>query len=183
MNTPSREPAGFTLPELLVVVVVLGLGIIATVDVSTKILRREQINAVAIGLSGWLEEVRRSALKGNPCAVSIPEDSGGAGATIATAEEVPRSGEAARTDRCQARLPFTLPTDLNNDRVAVSPAQDFSFGTLGTMSPADDKEIILTLSTASGQVQARRCVRLRGMLGFVEVGNHNGSGCTYATRY
>jgi prepilin-type N-terminal cleavage/methylation domain-containing protein len=184
MSRSSRESAGFSLVEMVVAVTIISIAVSMTLAIHARLMRREELNATAVGLAGWLEEVRRAALKGNPCSVTIPATSGaGIGTNLATAVEVPLSGAAARPERCQANSPFTVPSALNAFRVAVSPAQSFTFGALGTVNPSTDKEMVLSLLNPAGQVELRRCVRLRGMLGFLEVGNHTGSSCSYPSRY
>lgn len=176
--------AGFSLLEIVAAVAIIGIAASMTLAMNMRSLRREQLNAAAIGLAGWLEEVRRSALKGNPCQVTIAANSGAAvGTTLASAVEIPLSGATARPDRCRANAPYTVPNELNAMRIAMSPAQQFTFGSLGTVAPSSDKELVLSLLNPAGQVELRRCIRMRGMLGFIEVGNHSGSACTYLSRY
>lgn len=176
--------AGFSLVEMVAAMAIIGIAVSMTLAMNTRSLRREQLNAAAIGLAGWLEEVRRSALKGNPCEVSIPASNGAAvGATLASAEEKLMDGASPVVGSCRANAPYTVPNELNALRIAVSPAQQFIFGSLGTVAPSSDKELVLSLLNPAGQVELRRCIRMRGMLGFIEVGNHSGSACTYLSRY
>lgn len=183
MRRPHSDDSGFSLQELMVAMLIIGIATSMTLAMNMRSLRREQLNAATIGLAGWLEEVRRAALKGNPCTVSIPATSNAAvGATLASAAEVPLSG-TPRLEQCQANAPYTVPSELNTFRLAVSPAQSFTYGTLGTVHPNSDKQLVLSLLNPAGQVELRRCIRMRGMLGFIEVGNHDGSACTYQSRY
>lgn len=184
MRVKDPASAGFSLLEIVATVTIISIAVSMTLAMNTRSLRREQLNAAAIGLAGWLEEVRRAALKGNPCQVTIAASSGAVvGTTLASAVEIPLSGATARPDRCRANAPYTVPSEVNTFRVAVSPAQQFTFGSLGTVDPSSDKELVLSLLNPADQVELRRCIRMRGMLGFIEVGNHSGSACTYLSRY
>lgn len=176
--------AGYTITELVVAVVIIALGSAIAIGISGREIRRERINSAAVGLIGWIEEVRRSALKGNPCTITISASSGTArGGILASASEVVMNGATARTDRCQADKPFRVANELGSARVAISPSLTFSFGTLGTVTPTTDKQLVLTLIQPGGQSDLARCLRLRGMMGFSELGNRSGSSCVYPSRY
>ncbi|MEB3275884.1 MAG: prepilin-type N-terminal cleavage/methylation domain-containing protein [Cyanobacteriota bacterium] len=176
--------AGYTIVEMVVVVAIIAVGASIAIGVSGREIRRERINSAAVGLSGWLEEVRRAALKGNPCFITISASSGIArGGILASASEVPMAGATARPDRCQATQPFRVADEVGSDRVALSPSLTFSFGTLGTVTPTTDKEVVLTLIRPGGQSDLARCLRIRGMMGFTELGNRSGSSCVYPSRY
>ncbi|MEB3275499.1 MAG: prepilin-type N-terminal cleavage/methylation domain-containing protein [Cyanobacteriota bacterium] len=178
--------AGFTITELVVAVAIIAVGSSIAIAVTGREIRRERINSAAVGLSGWLEEVRRAALKGNPCTITITASSGIArGGILASAREVPTPALAPlpRDNRCQADKPYRVANELGNARVAISPSLTFSFGTLGTVTPTTDKELVLTLIQPGGQSDLARCLRIRGMMGFTEVGNRSGGSCTYPSRY
>ncbi len=176
--------AGYSITELVVAVMIITVGAAMAIAASGREIRRERINSAAVGLSGWLEEVRRAALKGNPCTVTITASSGTArGGILASASEVPITGDTSRTDRCQADKPYRVANELGNASVAISPSLQFSFSTLGTVNPTTDKELVLTLIQPGGQSDLSRCVRIRGMMGFTDVGNRSGGSCTYPSRY
>lgn len=185
MNHPTKPNRGFTIIELMVAMVIIAIASSIALTVSGRELRRERINSATVGLAGWIEEVRRSALKGNPCTITIAANPGAASGTIlATAAEVPRDGETARADRCQSNTPFRVPNELSGSRVAISPATTFTFSTLGTLDPPTNERVLeLNLIQPGGQVDLSRCIRLAGILGFLEVGNRNGGTCSYTTRF
>lgn len=185
-----RRATGFTLPELLMVVTVVMVGAALAVGLNGREIRRERINAVTVGLSGWIEEVRRSALKANPCQVTISSNSGGAaaGSALGVASAVPSpSGAITPANTCRAASPYEVPSELGSTRVRVEALNGpgFTFGVLGTVEPTTptNKEWVLTLIKSNGQSDLSRCLRIRGMMGFVEIGNRNGSICSYASRY
>lgn len=184
MTSTRRAESGFTIIELLVTVVILAIASSLAIYVNGRELRRERINAATTGLAGWIEEVRRSALRGNPCTITITANPGAAaGTTLATAEEEPLTGQAIRPDRCQGNAPYRLPSELANTRVAISPSETFVFGTLGTVDPVAERVLTLTLILPNGQSDLRRCIRIRGMLGFLEMGVPNGATCSTTSRF
>lgn len=188
MRSMQRNQGGFTITELIVMMAIIAITSSIVLAVNSRELRRDRINATTVGLSGWIEEVRRAALRGYPCRITIAANAGAAGGTVvATAAEVLPEGESMSSDpqnaRCQTKNPFRIPNELAGIRVAISPATTFVFGTLGTVDPATDKVLVLSLLKPGGQVDTSRCIRIRGMLGFIEVGNRNGGICSYANRY
>lgn len=185
-----RQAEGLTLPELVAVVAIITVGASLALGLNGREIRRERINAATVGLSGWIEEVRRSALKAAPCTLTINSNLTGAtsGAAIGSAVPEPApSGASAPADACQSLSPYRLPTELGSSRVTVEALSgaSFTFGVLGTVSPTTpvEKEWILTLLKSNGQSDLSRCLRIRGMMGFVEIGNRNGGSCSYASRY
>jgi prepilin-type N-terminal cleavage/methylation domain-containing protein len=67
----KRPNPGFSLTEVLVVVAILDVLSGLVIDAGIRDWRREQVNAVVVELAGWLESVRRAALKGSSCQVTL----------------------------------------------------------------------------------------------------------------
>ena len=84
----KRPNPGISLTEVLVVVAILGVLSGLVIDAGIRDWRREQVNAVVVELAGWLESVRRAALKGSSCQVTLFDGTLAAGAVLAQGADV-----------------------------------------------------------------------------------------------
>ena len=108
-----RHP-GYTITELLVIVAVLGIiGSVVLNGIGSREWQRRRVNAVAVELNGWMEAVRRAALKGTGCEITLiintPIRSGG---EIARASPVSTAADAV-PNTCLSQQPLPdrpLPT-------------------------------------------------------------------------
>ncbi len=179
-----RQATAFTLTELMVTVALIGILSAIALRVTGVEWRRGRVNAVAVELTGWLEAVRRAALKGNPCEVTIHTSSAAAaGSTVASAAVDPSvASGAAIVNTCLNQDPLTITAvSSGSDRYAISatPAV-FTFtprGTVVGLNPSTGLEVRISLNNTPPM----RCVQITSPLGLIRVGNdENGSGtCTY----
>ena len=183
----SLPPSGgFSVTEVMVVVVIVGILSAVGINASGNEWRREQVNAVAIELSGWLETVRRSALRGNSCAVTINGGSLSAGGTLATATEntgTAFGSGAAIGNNCLTGQPLTISgggSSATSYTIAPSGTTQLTFTPRGTVNAtaADTPitspiEIRIALTGSTGPM---RCVRISPGLGMVAIGASNTSG-------
>lgn len=183
----AHRQHGFTLVELLVAVVIIGIGSSIAIAVNGRELRRERINSAAVGLAGWLEESRRSALRGIPCTVTIPANSGASrGQQIASSQPDLSRSSSALTRPCPAE--YRVADQVGAFRIRVEPlnGNSVTFGMLGTIDPPQPENKVwqLTLLQPNGTAfPLSRCIRIRGMMGFVEIGNGNSGSCIYPSRF
>jgi prepilin-type N-terminal cleavage/methylation domain-containing protein len=160
---------GLTLPELMVVVTIIGILLSVSIDSGLKEWRREKVNKVAIELAGWLENARRAALRSDGCAISFVTGTLNDGGTLATAS-------------CMPTWPLVINTNNNAIRYSITATSpSFSFTPRGTRSPSSsDITISLGLSPDQG---IGRCVAIQGLLGIVSPGKLVDGSCVLDQRF
>jgi prepilin-type N-terminal cleavage/methylation domain-containing protein len=124
MKRLRSRRAGFSLSELMIVVVVLGILSALVIDVGIRDWRRQQVNAVAVELAGWLDTVRRVALKGSSCTVTFE-----AAASFSPGHTLARSS-------CSPPQPFRISGLTHNQGFRAVVPESFSFTPAGTVHPA-----------------------------------------------
>ena len=202
LGVPSSDNGGkqfraigaFTLIELLLVVVIVGIMSSLVISFSLSILRRERVNSLALRFAGWIEEVRNlsarrvgSGMATEGCAItfSVPSSALVAGAQLAI---VSPAGAAA--DTCAPRDgglvfrdgKFVIPSDLEgsfsfkvvrtNTSTTVS---NLIFTPRGTVGLAADSSGLIT---SSGEFTIKlllngkgpmRCLRVSETLAVVDL--------------
>jgi prepilin-type N-terminal cleavage/methylation domain-containing protein len=173
--------SGFTLPEILVTIMIL--GVIGAVGGSSlfNIARRERANTVASELSGWLDQVNRDASRFNAlvdsndpnqtCTVTINAGNIAPGAVMASIAPA----------ACATQDTLTVP-DLyfNNPRanITANPAT-FVFTPRGTVATTNGAALPggqVLISVTVNNERPLRCIRLVGLIGVLEVGRNNQAG-------
>jgi prepilin-type N-terminal cleavage/methylation domain-containing protein len=185
MKHPSS--AGFTMIELTVVVVIVGILSAVGLSASGNEWRRERVNAVATELAGWLEAVRRTSLKGNACQVTISGGNLTGGATLATASELIAGTAIANptiANNCLTGQPMQISETLGASTYTIAPggSTSFKFTPRGTVNAAAadtqlNAPVVIRISLA-GSGGPMRCVRISEGLGLISVGASNSSGGT-----
>ena len=175
---------GFTLSELLITVAVLGsLSAVVMNGFGMNEWRRSRVNAVALELNGWLEAVRRSALKGTGCRVTIQTATQAtAGSVIASAAPVTTAAVTV-PNTCMSQQPLRILSNAGNDVYAISadPAT-FTFTPRGTTRGlANDNQNDLEITIALNGEPPMRCVQLSSPLGVVRIGTNDTSACGNCT--
>lgn len=171
MKRQRLPEKGFTTIELVVVAAIITILAATAVPLGLGLLQRQRLNAVALGLAGWLEQVRSASLRGNGCEVAILPGAAHSGSDVLA------QINSTATPNCSVSEPFRLPQEVGGDRfsLAVNPAANFSFTPLGTKWPTTD--VTITISGNGYADGMARCLRLRGMVGPLEVGPVNGGEC------
>jgi prepilin-type N-terminal cleavage/methylation domain-containing protein len=178
MNRYPRA-GGFSMPELLVTTVILGL--IAAVGGGSfiTIARRERVTAVTSELSGWLDQVNGDARRFNALVDSQGQNET-CTVTITTGTDLTAGTVLARIEPrdCATQDTLTVP-DLYSKgptvQITATPSQ-FVFTPRGTVATTNgaalpNGEVQITLSVNS-QLPLR-CIRLVGLIGVLEVGRNN----------
>ena len=176
----KRPNPGFSLTEVMVVVAILSVLSGLVIDAGIRDWRREQVNAVVVELAGWLESVRRAALKGSSCRVTLTTTDG----TVAAGAVLARGADVGATDaesvaaaspianNCRSSQP--LPGRGQRRQLLLTPT--------GTLFPAPSANapIVIEVSLADGQ-DPQRCVQLEGLMGLIQVGRLNAGHCDTAS--
>jgi len=165
---PSNQ-RGMTLPELMVVVTIIGVLLGVGIDSGLREWRREKVNKVAIELAGWLENARRAGLRSDGCTVSIVPGTLTDGGTLATAT-------------CMPSWPLVIITNNSAIRYSIAATTtSFSFTPRGTRYPSDaDITVSIALSPDEG---VGRCVAVQGLLGVISPGKVVQGSCVLDQRF
>jgi prepilin-type N-terminal cleavage/methylation domain-containing protein len=164
----SHHSQGFSIVELVVVVAIVGTLAALSLAATFQAQRREQVNAVTIGLAGWLEEVRRSALRGSACEVQVSTG------TVTGTNTVAQLGTPLPDTCSTINNPYRLPESAQGASYSISASpSSFAFTPRGTKSPATNVEITITRVNTG----PARCIQLNGLLGNLEMGNYSSGSC------
>jgi prepilin-type N-terminal cleavage/methylation domain-containing protein len=173
---------GFSLVELLVVVVILGIFAAIALESYNSFLRRERVNAVALSLYGWLNEVRQASLRlqDSGCTVTFASGSIAAGQQLASVE----AGSSCAVI-LGIKSSLVLDRELTNGLSAQMGPSALSFTyTPRTLSTnVSDITIGLTVDTKAPQ----RCLLISAVSGSIQIGRNNSSSattgvCSYSTQ-
>jgi prepilin-type N-terminal cleavage/methylation domain-containing protein len=159
---------GFSLPELLSVIVILGVLTVAGVEINLQQKNREEVNALTITLAGWLEQVRKSALLGAGCTVTIRSSVSG-DALVASAATTSTTTQINSQTACLTSNPLR-----SDDIASISPSSSFSitsptiqFTPRGTVSPLSNSVInVVIKKQPSGPT---RCIAIKGLIGNITI--------------
>lgn len=186
-RTRGRERA-FTLTELMVTVAIMGILAGITLWITGREWQHEQLNGVASELEAWLDDVRRTSLRGTACRVSFQPGSRGAGEAMASVED--SSGSSGSSTSCLSNNPlvtnpFRLDPAVASARVTLGPADatTITFTPRGTVlglpgGNGDPLELTLALE-GSSQIH---CIRISPPIGDISLGE-KGEGSSASCRY
>ena len=166
----DKPNSGFTMLELLIVMVILAiLGALAIPSYLASV-RREQLNATSRSVVNWLEDARNEAVKEMvSCEVSLTLNSNQQGLL-----EVKSSSPG-----CTQQRPLVIGgKDPETTKIAVNGQQQGSIGLLfsprGTTS--SNQEWKLSQQNAAGA----RCIRISSPLGLIRLGKLSANQCDYS---
>jgi prepilin-type N-terminal cleavage/methylation domain-containing protein len=177
-GTLSSPKQGFSLPELMVTIVILGIFSSIAIPSFFNFLQREKLQSVALEIAGWLELVRNSAAN----QVSVAANAGGCEITFFPGLLSVNTPLAEVDQACATTVStpvLRVPEGVQQDsvQVAVVGSNPFVFTPRGMWinnqgAPGQSFVVSLNLGGAGGPL---RCVRLTPTLGSVEIGRPQGS--------
>ena len=162
----KQANSGFTIWELMVVLVILAILSAVALPNLRPSMRREQLTAASLGIANWLERVRNQAVKDmETCQLSIDASSASLAIT---------SGSSG----CSELTTFNIndqentPTDISL-ALSDSSDSDFSFSPRGTVNR--DQEMELTMAGSP----TTRCIKVVAPVGLVRSGIKRNDSCSY----
>ena len=159
---------GFTILELLVVMVITAiLGSIAIPNFRPA-MRREQLTATSLGIIDWLERVRNQAVKDmETCQISITEDDASEALFAVTSDSPGCNGLTELNIAEQANTSKTISLVLSDSD------SEFSFSPRGSVDR--DQEMELTMEG----IPTTRCIKVMAPVGLVRIGIKRDETCSY----
>ncbi|MFQ6537796.1 MULTISPECIES: hypothetical protein [Aphanothece] len=184
-QSKAHRCGGYSLAELLVIVVILGLAAAISTAGLFSVIRRERINSVALEIAGWIERTRNLAAREvasneelGGCEISFvanglsgPYDA--ANPTLATtscandtAVDLDASGNVAPPLRLPPGFEGEIFMNTTSSNIVFTPRGTWSLDSDGSLG---DFQIKIVLG-GSGPM---RCIRLSTMLAAVDIGVAN----------
>jgi prepilin-type N-terminal cleavage/methylation domain-containing protein len=173
----QSKPSGFSLPEVLVVVMILGITAAVGVPGLFFLVRRARVNSVALEAAGWIESVRNAAADN----VSNLDNEGGCQLTFTPAAGMAARSQLADVDPQCTNLAIEptllIPDTVQQDTVTITSVGDtevIRFTPRGLWTNAAGVtgvgfELQITLDDGG----PLRCVRVSPTLGSVDIGRPN----------
>ena len=167
----QAKPAtsGFTILELMVVLVMLALLSSVAIPNMRKGMRREQLAAMSLDIVNWLERARNQAVKDmRTCQLSITGNNA-SDASLAITSDSPGCNELTSFNIAERD---DIPADI---WLVLSDSSDseFSFSPRGSLNR--DQEIELTMEGSP----TTRCIKVVAPVGLVRSGIKRDGACSY----
>ena len=165
----KSETIGFTIWELMVVLLILAIMSGAAIPNMRPGMRREQLAALSLNVRNWLERARNQAIKEmKTCEISITENNS-SNASIAITSDSPGCTELTIFNISEQDY---TPTNISLVLADRSDAE-FSFSPRGSVDR--DQEIELTMEGSS----TTRCIKVVAPVGLVRNGIKRDDACSY----
>jgi prepilin-type N-terminal cleavage/methylation domain-containing protein len=190
MMRADSQNAGFTLAELMIVVVLVGiLSGIAVVTLSQR-WSQERLLAAARETHSWLDAQRRLAMKeGQACEITINTSNA---SLDPTGNTISLSDGSSLSNSCSSQVPLSIRDTVQNGSgitLTTSPndanAIRFSFRGLSevTTNTGTTNELVLKLNQPGSNKQ--RCIKVLSPLGLIRNGwaTANSETCMYSNSF
>ena len=162
----KQANSGFTIWELMVVLVILAILSAVALPNLRPSMRREQLSAATLGIVNWLERVRNQAVKDmETCQISINASA----ASLAITSDSPGCSDLKIFNINDQE---NTPTDISL-ALSDSSDSDFSFSPRGSVNR--DQEMELTMEGSP----TTRCIKVVAPVGLVRSGIKRDGACSY----
>ena len=167
MKQLKSKEQGFSLVELALVTVLIGLVGGISLPLLTRNLENEQLNAATKVAAAWLDDIRRQAIQNStPCRVLV--DSANTSLNGSCDDLANSSSSLQLSDEIQSKQPITLShTDTGTTEIVFTPR--------GTATSGVDLELSFAGSPLG------RCLRVMAPLGLVRLGQRINSACRFSS--
>jgi prepilin-type N-terminal cleavage/methylation domain-containing protein len=130
----SNKCSGFSLPEVLVSVVIIGILASTVISISVRELRRNKVQKAANTFAAWLDSAGRAAQRGQGCLVTIPTATVANGSNAATIQADTTTTSSPIVGQCSliGNLTFDNISDGSSFSVS-SPVDEIVFTPRGTI--------------------------------------------------
>lgn len=180
-KTYSRKSAGYTLAELLIVVVILGVFASISVSYVSEIWKGQIAITNLENMRAWLESVRRSSLRGEACTIEITTNNLRDGSMVLESEIFDPNPTVESTP-CGSPSTFQLESPYRKEYYVLtaksgsSNISSFIMTPRGTLynssaSPSFSNDLVFSLSIANSSFTASSeayCLRMSSFLGTIQ---------------
>ena len=167
MKQLKSKEQGFSLLELALVTVLIGLVGGISLPLLTRNLENEQLNAATKVAAAWLDDIRRQAIQNStPCRVVVESTNTSLNGSC---DDLANSSSSLKlSDEIQSKHPITLTrTDTGTT--------EFVFTPRGTATSGADLELSFAGSLLG------RCLRVMAPLGLVRLGQRIENACRFSS--
>lgn len=171
------ERFGYTLSEILIVVVIMGILAGISISFTNLEIQRARINSVQLSLAGWLQSIQRAALEKKSdaiasagCTVSFNQVTNQTnGSVIATVAPTSCSTSPSLEIDVPSLGNSLVSTSRSLNSIVFTPRGTTIYPAITSGNPSFEYQIRLSGSSRL------RCVRISGLVGVIEIGSRTTS--------